>query len=489
MSQKLIFLVDDDDSVRRLLEHALRVKLKHTVRGFPDGESCIEALEENPDLIILDCMMPGLGGVETMRVIHKQQPDIPVIILSSQSRLEVAVEAIKEGAIDYLPKSVDLPKLEVTVKNALEMASLKRRVTRLQETVEKNYGVDNIITTSKAMDEVLRLIHKARQSDISVLIQGESGTGKELVAQAIHFNGNRHEGPFIAVNCAAIPGELLESEMFGHEKGAFTGAVGRKIGKFEQAHTGTIFLDEIGELDANLQAKLLRVTQLKQLERVGGNGVINVDVRIIVATNRDLLKSSRKGEFREDLYYRLASFPILVPPLRDRVDDILLLAEHFLKRYAAEQNTQARRFSRGAIKLIYDYPWPGNVRELQSAIQRAALLSEGEVVDDVDLPVAVQSYGADPNRERHLPPSAIFDDVGTIMTFDRLKEAAVSHALRITDGNVQEAARRLGISRSTIYGLIGRINAGEEESDEHIRTEGNGTLRNGGRSSSGIHYL
>ncbi len=487
MSQKLIFLVDDDDSVRRLLEHALRVTMKHTVRGFPDGESCLEALEENPDLIILDCMMPGIGGVETMRAIHKQQPDIPVIILSSQSRMEVAVEAIKEGAIDYLPKSVDLPKLELTVKNALEMAELKRRVTRLQETVEKSYGVDNIITDSKAMDEVLRMIHKARQSDISVLIQGESGTGKELVAQAIHFNGNRHEGPFITVNCAAIPGELLESEMFGHEKGAFTGAVGKKIGKFEQAHGGTIFLDEIGELDANLQAKLLRVTQLKQLERVGGNGVIDVDVRIIVATNRDLLKSSRKGEFREDLYYRLASFPILVPPLRDRVDDILLLAEHFLKRYAAEQKTVARRFSRAAIKLIYDYPWPGNVRELQSAIQRAALLSESELVADFDLPVAVQSYGADPNRDRLVSPSAIFDDMGTIIPIERLKDAAVRHALRITDGNVQEAARRLGISRSTIYGLIGRLNSGAEETSDGMHKESNGAARNG--RSGGMHYL
>jgi DNA-binding NtrC family response regulator len=302
------------------------------------------------------------------------------------------------------------------------------------------------------MTDVLKLVRKAKDSDISVLIQGESGTGKELIARAIHFNGKRKNGPFVAINCAAIPKDLLESEMFGHEKGSFTGALTRKIGKFEQANGGTIFLDEIGEMDVNLQAKLLRALQTKQYERVGGAELLTADVRIISATNKNLLQASKDREFREDLYYRLASFPIVLPPLRDRKADILLLAEHFLRKFSAGDPGGIKSFSRKAMKMLYEYPWPGNVRELESAIERAVLLADASTIGEDDLPLAIKAYSA--GDSQMVPSSSLFENQGSIIPLEAVKEQAVRHALKVSEGNILDAARRLQISRSTIYELI-----------------------------------
>jgi DNA-binding NtrC family response regulator len=400
----------------------------------------------------MDIMMPGIGGVETLREVKRRYPAMPVIMLSSQGKIETAVESIKLGAMDYFPKTIDLNKLEVSIKNAFQIHDLSREVERLRESVEQAGHFDNIISADGAMTDVLKLVRKAKDSDISVLIQGESGTGKELIARAIHFNGKRKNGPFVAINCAAIPKDLLESEMFGHEKGSFTGALTRKIGKFEQANGGTIFLDEIGEMDVNLQAKLLRALQTKQYERVGGAELLTADVRIISATNKNLLQASKDREFREDLYYRLASFPIVLPPLRDRKADILLLAEHFLRKFSAGDPGGIKSFSRKAMKMLYEYPWPGNVRELESAIERAVLLADASTIGEDDLPLAIKAYSA--GDSQMVPSSSLFENQGSIIPLEAVKEQAVRHALKVSEGNILDAARRLQISRSTIYELI-----------------------------------
>ena len=448
----LIYVVDDDHSVRRLMEHWLKTKWEYTIQLFTSGEQCLDALDAGPDLVILDVMLPGISGVETLREIRKRDADLPVVMLSAQGQIDIVVETIKLGAMDYFPKTIDLNKLELAVRNALEMHSLKRELHQLRDSVAETGSFENIIASAGPMENVLKLVHKAKNSDISVLIQGESGTGKELIARAIHFNGKRKNGPFIAVNCAAIPRDLIESEMFGHEKGAFTGAVARKIGKFEQANGGTIFLDEIGELDMNLQAKLLRAIQQKLFERVGGIEVLTSDTRIVSATNRDLVKASQNKEFREDLYYRLASFPIMLPPLRERRADVMLLAEHFLKTYSKREGKAIRTISRKAIKMLYDYPWPGNVRELESAIERAILLCEDDMITEGDLPLAVRAFSE--GASVAVPMDSVFENQSMIIPLETLKEQAVKHALKVTEGNILEAAKKLRISRSTMYEMI-----------------------------------
>ena len=448
----LIYVVDDDHSVRRLMEHWLKTKWEYTIQLFTSGEQCLDALDAGPDLVILDVMLPGMSGVETLREIRKRDADLPVVMLSAQGQIDVVVETIKLGAMDYFPKTIDLNKLELAVRNALEMHSLKRELHQLRDSVAETGSFENIIASAGPMENVLKLVNKEKNSDISVLIQGESGTGKELIARAIHFNGKRKNGPFIAVNCAAIPRDLIESEMFGHEKGAFTGAVARKIGKFEQANGGTIFLDEIGELDMNLQAKLLRAIQQKQFERVGGIEVLTSDTRIVSATNRDLVKASQNKEFREDLYYRLASFPIMLPPLRERRTDVMLLAEHFLKTYSKREGKAIRTISRKAIKMLYDYPWPGNVRELESAIERAILLCEDDMITEGDLPLAVRAFSE--GASVAVPMDSVFENQSMIIPLETLKEQAVKHALKVTEGNILEAAKKLRISRSTMYEMI-----------------------------------
>jgi transcriptional regulator with GAF, ATPase, and Fis domain len=302
------------------------------------------------------------------------------------------------------------------------------------------------------MQDVFKLVNKVIQIDICVLILGESGTGKELIARAIHYNSNRQNGPFVVVNCASIPHDLLESELFGHERGAFTGAIQRRIGKFEQAHGGTIFLDEIGELDQSLQSKILRVIQEKQFDRVGGNETLITDARLIFATHRDLWEEVKQKVFREDLYFRISTFPIMLPPLRQRKSDILLLADHFLKKVGVELGKPNVQFSRKALDLLYNYPWPGNVRELENVIQRGLVLTDGQTLTERELPIFIQSYGS---AETDIKQNSMFqENQDSIISFEKIKENAVRQALKNTNGNIAEAAQKLKIGRATLYRLV-----------------------------------
>ena len=458
--ERLIYIVDDEETISRLLEHWVTKKWGYEARCFTTGEACLENLTTIPDTIILDIMLPGIGGVDTLKKIKSQYPDLPVIMLSAQGKVDVAIETLKLGATDYFSKPVDFAKLEVSVKNAIQTHDLSREVSRLREAVGKPVQFDNIISDNGSMQEVFKLVQKVMDNDICVLVLGESGTGKELIARAIHYNGNRKDEPFVIVNCASIPRDLLESELFGHEKGSFTGAHQRRIGKFEQAHGGTLFLDEIGELDLSLQAKLLRVIQSKQFERVGGNDTLTTDVRLVSATNRDLVKAVAQKQFREDLYFRLATFPIMLPPLRDRRSDILLLSEHFLKKFSAEVSKPGLGFSKKALKLLYEYPWPGNVRELENAIQRAVLMADGPAIMDKDLPLAVVTFGS---KEEASMSSPLSLGVEHIRSLEKVKEEMVRLALKATEGNIVDAARRLKIGRATMYRLMKKYKIGEEK--------------------------
>jgi DNA-binding NtrC family response regulator len=449
--ERLIYIVDDEETIARLLEHWVTKKWGYQSHVFPSGEACLESLNVLPDLVLLDIMLPGIGGVDTLKEIKQHHPELPVIMLSAQGKVDVAIETLKLGATDYFSKPVDFAKLEVSIKNAIQSHDLAREVSRLREAVEKPVHFDNILTDSGAMQEVFKLVHKVKDNDICVLVLGESGTGKELIARAIHYNGIRKNGPFTVVNCASIPRDLLESELFGHEKGSFTGAYQRRIGKFEQANGGTLFLDEIGELDPSLQSKLLRVIQSRQFERVGGNETLTADVRLVSATNRDLVKAVAQKEFREDLYFRLATFPIMLPPLRERRSDILLLAEHFLKHFCEEVSKPNLGISKKALRLLYDYAWPGNVRELQNAIQRAVLMADGNTINEKDLPLAVVTFGS---REENDAASPLSIGEETIRPLEKVKEESIRQALKITEGNIVEAARKLKIGRATMYRLM-----------------------------------
>jgi DNA-binding NtrC family response regulator len=454
MAKPLIAIVDDDPSLRKLLEYQFSKKLDYDVLIFEDGVSFLEDTSDHPDLVILDVMMPRMSGTEVLKTFRGREPDVPVIILSAQASIEGAIELLKLGATDYLVKPVDLQKLEIATRNAIQLRNLNKELRGLRDRISASVQLPNLISGDGEMQSIFQLVGKVKDSDIAVLVMGESGTGKELISSAIHFTGKRKDGPFIVVNCASIPPDLLESELFGHEKGAFTGALQRKVGRFEAADGGTIFLDEIGELDLSLQSKLLRVLQNKTFERVGGTTSITSDVRVVSATNRDLRAEAREGRFREDLYYRLATFPMVLPPLRQRRSDILLLAEHFLKKYAAEERKNVNAFSRPALQLMYGYPWPGNVRELENAIQRGVVLVEGKTFTENELPVVVRSFSDPETLQEADALSAPSIGQAEIIPMEKLKEMAVRNALTVTGGNSMRAAKKLNIGRATLYRLM-----------------------------------
>jgi transcriptional regulator with GAF, ATPase, and Fis domain len=345
--------------------------------------------------------------------------------------------------------------LEPAIKNAISNYELHKRVEELEEDIQHEYSFDNIISNDPRMQTVFKLVSKVLDNDITVLINGESGTGKELVARAIHYNGKRKDKPFVVVNCASIPRELLESELFGHEKGAFTGAHQRKLGKFEAADGGTLFLDEIGEMEMLLQAKILRVIQEKEFERVGGNETLKVDVRILSATNRDLKEMVTRNEFREDLYYRLSSFPIVVPSLRNRRGDIVILINHFIEKFNKKNGTNIKGVTKKALKYLYDYDWPGNIRELENTIERCIILTD---TDEIDVDVLPESILLQDERINLGKNEVLFTENSPIIPFEKLKEEAIKHALAKTDGNIVEAARKLSIGRATMYRLMEKYN-------------------------------
>lgn len=451
---KLLFIIDDEQAVTKLLSYWAKEKWKYDIEVFATAEDALSKFHLKPDLILLDIMLPGIDGISTLKRIKQYDENIPVIILSGQGSIEVAVEALRFGAYDYFPKPIDTQRLEPAIKNAIKNYDLTKEIENLKENVQREYSFDNLISADNKMQDVFKLVSKVLTNDITVLIHGESGTGKELIARAIHYNGKRKDKPFIVINCASIPRELLESELFGHERGSFTGAHQKKLGKFELAQGGTLFLDEVGELEMLLQAKLLRVIQEREFERVGGTEVIKTDVRIISATNRDLKDAVENKEFREDLYYRLNSFPIYIPPLRHRKGDILVLAHHFLDAFNRKLGKNIKGFSKKALKLIYDYSWPGNIREMENTIERCLIISEKDVVDVSDLPPHLRS--AEPMLIGDLNGN-IFNDE-EVIPFERLKEESIKHALRVTKGNIVEAAKKLQLGRATIYRLMDKYN-------------------------------
>lgn len=452
---KLVFIVDDEPSIRKLLTHWVKNQWGYEVVAFEKGLDMIKELEQNPSLILLDIMLPDSNGVDLIPEIKRHDPNLPVIMLSAQGSIEVALESIRLGAFDYFPKPIDSNRIKPAINNAIRNFELHQRVAELEENIQHEYSFDNIISNDPRMQTVFKLVSKILNNDITVLINGESGTGKELVARAIHYNGKRNDKPFVVVNCASIPRELLESELFGHEKGSFTGAHQRKIGKFEAANGGTLFLDEIGEMEMALQAKILRVIQEKEFERVGGNDTLKVDVRILSATNRDLKEMVENNEFREDLYYRLSSFPIVVPSLRNRRGDIVVLVNHFVEKFNKKNGTNIKGLSKKALKHIYDYDWPGNIRELENTIERCIILTDNNEIDVDSLPEAIVTPNPNVNIDKN---GAMFTDSSPIIPFEKLKEEAIKHALDRTSGNVVEAAKKLNIGRATMYRLMEKYN-------------------------------
>ncbi len=468
-----IFIVEDDPDYADLLLYQLRRHLNPTVHLFGTGEDAVAALEAGPDLVFLDIGLPGQSGLETLRQIKTAQPDVPVVIVSAQVDVNVALEAMRLGAYDYVTKGHDdTIKVRSIAEHIDERARLAQEVAALRAQLPARQGLEHIIGESASMARVFRLVQKALRGDLTVAIMGESGTGKELIAQAIHYNSKRRRGNFIIVNCAAIPRELMESEFFGHEKGSFTGAHARKIGKFEQADGGTVLLDEVGELNLDLQAKLLRAIQNHEITRVGGNETIRFDARLICATNRDIIQMVQEGTFREDLYYRLFQFPVQLPPLRERDQDLLLLAEHFRKTYLDKHpDLEARVFSAATRRVMLQHSWPGNVRELKSAVERALLISETPEILPEDLMLdaglarlSVAVPASPPPQQQTAPAAAAATDFfaqaatpDEIMPLEETKHRAVLHAYRLCEGNIEKTAKKLDVSRSTVYRILKKI--------------------------------
>jgi DNA-binding NtrC family response regulator len=435
-----ILVVDDEPNARTALAELLRDE-GYSVETAADGFKALPKLDEfAPDLILTDLRMPGLDGLGLMRKARETDPERVVIVMTAHGAVDTAVQAMREGAADYLTKPINLEELLLIIARELDRKRLRAEAGHLRERLHERHRISGIVGASPPMQEVFNIILQVAPSRASVLITGESGTGKELIAAAIHEHSPRAPGPFVKLHCAALAETLLESELFGHERGAFTGAVSRRDGRFQTADKGTLFLDEIGEISAATQVKLLRFLQEHEFERVGGNQTIRVDVRIVAATNRNLLQRVKEGGFREDLYYRLNVVSIDVPPLRSRPSDIPLLAAHFLQRYSDESGKVIRGFTEGALERLRSYTWPGNVRELENVVERAVVVSRGEMVREEDLAPTV---APPPGRRDGLPPIP-----GS--TLADLEKFAILKTLEHTGGSTSRAAEMLGISTRKI---------------------------------------
>ncbi len=437
-----IFVVEDDEWYSRLLVHTLSLNVDYEVRSFQTAAAFLEALREAPDIVTLDYRLPDMNGLDLLKKIREENNEVQVILISEQKDIETVVNLLKHGVYDYIVKTNDIrERLLLTVQNIRNGIGLKREINSLRREVQKKYLFRNtIMGESPAIRAVYTLIEKALDTNITVIITGETGTGKELAAKAIHYNSKRKNKPFVPVNVAAIPSELIESELFGHEKGAFTGATFRRTGRFEEADGGTLFLDEIGEMNPALQSKLLRALQEKEIVRIGSNKAIRTDCRIIVATNRNLLEEVKKGNFREDLYYRLRGLPIELPPLRERGNDILILANHFTEKFCTENEIPPRKLSQNAQQKLLGYPFPGNIRELKSVVELAVTLSESGTIEPEDIIL-------DPGN----PLSEILNEELTLKQYE-LK--IIKAMLRKHDNDIKTVAARLDIGISTIYRLL-----------------------------------
>ena len=453
-SSARIFVVDDDLVARDLLTEALK-KEGYEVEAFSGGREAIErGGQTRVDLVLTDIRMGTVDGLEVLREFKRFSPDTSIVLLTSFGSLEGAIEAIKQGAYDYLAKPFKKEEIKLVVQRSLEHARLVRENARFREELKERVEWTHLVGSSPAMLEVYKLVARVSVGKSTVLLEGESGTGKELIARAIHANSPRCERPFIPVNCAALPDTLLESEMFGHEKGAFTGAVGAKAGLFEAANGGTLFLDEIGELGPALQVKLLRVMQDQEVRRVGGTGSVKVDVRVIAATNRDLAAQVKEGKFRDDLYYRLNVVRIVLPSLVDRREDIPMLAHHFLQKFASGAAHAVKGFLPETMALLKQYRWPGNVRELENAIERAVSLSHGPLLVPEDLPEVIRqgqmvAEDARPSKETDLGEA--------FLTLEEVEKRHLVRVLKETKGNKVKAAKILGIDRRTLYRMAERF--------------------------------
>ena len=437
-----VFVVEDNQWYNQLLVHTLSLNPDYQVHSFHSGKDCLDKLNRGPDVITLDYRLPDMTGIEVLRRIKNVNPDIQVIMISEQADITVVVDLLKEGAYDYIVKTNDIrERLLNTVQNIRNNLGLKKEISELKKEVQKKYSFSHlVIGESKAIRKIQELVSRALTTNITVSVFGETGTGKELVAKSIHYNSLSKSGPFVAINVSAIPSELVESELFGHEKGAFTGASYQRKGKFEEATNGTLFLDEIGEMDMAFQAKMLRALQEKEINRVGSNKTIRVNCRIIVATNKNLAHEVRKGNFRKDLYYRLLGLSIELPPLRERGNDVLILAAHFARTFCEENKLSVKKLTHPVMHKLRQYPFPGNIRELKSVIELAVTLSEGDQIEAEDI-----VFG-----DEEVIDISNFEEV-TLREYDR---RIVTTYLEKYNNDVKLVAKKLDIGAATIYRML-----------------------------------
>jgi DNA-binding NtrC family response regulator len=440
--KKRILVVEDEEKLRRVIE------LQLATSGF-DVDKAATAEEglkvvDRADMVLTDLRLPNMDGLHFLSLIRRQNAQVPVVIMTAYGSVETAVEAMKNGATDFLLKPFSLDHLMQVVAKALEMRALRDENRKLKEELGRRYEYDNIIGRSEAMQEIFATIERVAPTRATVLLAGESGVGKDLIARAIHFHSPRRDRPLVKINCSAIPENLMESELFGYEKGAFTGAAAAKPGKFEQADTGTVMLDEIGDVPPAIQVKLLRILQEREFERLGSNVTRHIDVRVIAATNQDLRAALEQGTFREDLYYRLNVVPLNIPPLRERKQDIAFLANHFLQKLAPDSGRPVESISDAAMEKLVGYHWPGNVRELENVIERALILARGNQLeaDDIKLEMAPRARPSGDTNQHHFLPDG--------MTLDQYEQELIREALRRADGNKSQAARLLGLTRNAL---------------------------------------
>jgi DNA-binding NtrC family response regulator len=433
-----ILVVEDEDRLRRVVELQLRSS-GYEVDQAGTAETAL-TLAERADLILTDLRLPGMDGLALMEQLRKRHVQAPIVVMTAFGTVENAVQAMKAGAFDYLPKPFSMDHLMAVVEKAFEFRALRAENRTLREQLGARYQLDNIVSNSPAMQEILDTVARIAPTRATVLLCGESGVGKDLIARVIHHQSPRRDRAFVKINCTAIPENLMESELFGFEKGAFTGAVASKPGKFEQADAGTAFLDEIGDVPPSIQVKLLRVLQERELERLGSNKTRQIDVRVIAATNADLRRALEEGRFREDLYYRLNVVPINIPPLRERLEDIVPLASRFLARYAAEAGSPVETFSDDAMEILCMYHWPGNVRQLENVIERSVLLASGPRLNATEIRLDTLP------RSRNHEGNNLFLPEG--MTLDEFEQSVIREALRRAQGNKSQAARMLGLTRN-----------------------------------------